>query len=503
MHAMTRLRSAAALALWLALAGCKKETLSLVVVGATAPPPITQPISAELQVGPVTRTFLVDEGIGDTPVRLGVYVGAAVTGEALVSLSATVGGCLYRGEDHASIRTAGMRVERSLVLHPQGCTPADGGAPGRDAASGDRVVASDPAPVQDTEAPSLDVPAPSSDGAVDRVAPPADRPDRGPLPAYPSLHNCKIYFHHDYGGVACQPGEHSVGVRGLAFSPDGKLLATSGQDGLTRIWNVGTGTTLTPTATSLTTTGNVETLAFSPDGRRLAGAGEAGALTVWKAPAFGEELSQTPFTTTIIRAAFAADSDRIFIGAAGAFSLRIWSASTKAIVKNIDTPAVTELAVSQPAPATGPWWAALATSANEISLVDLAAPAVGQAFRPGTMGGASALALDREGATLAVGHLDGVHLWDIRDKAAPHKVVSFPVELGFGCEEVLFSPSGRHVATNVIAVPVPIVIYSADDGAELAKVTPTYRAFQMAFSPDGKALVVGENFCAMFLYCRD
>jgi WD40 repeat protein len=57
-----------------------------------------------------------------------------------------------------------------------------------------------------------------------------------------------------------------VYVMAVAWSPDAKLLATSGSDGKTRVWDVETGREL------LTLRGNysvVDSVAWSPDGKRL------------------------------------------------------------------------------------------------------------------------------------------------------------------------------------------------------------------------------------------
>ena len=65
---------------------------------------------------------------------------------------------------------------------------------------------------------------------------------------------------------------HRLGVRALAFSPDGTMLASAGYDCVVRLWDVKNRTEL---RTIRQSTSPVEALAFAPDGKTLAVASDA------------------------------------------------------------------------------------------------------------------------------------------------------------------------------------------------------------------------------------
>jgi WD40 repeat protein len=130
----------------------------------------------------------------------------------------------------------------------------------------------------------------------------------------------------------------------IAFSPDGRRLATAGDDGTVWIWDASTGT---PVGAPISPgQGKLTSVAFGPDGRRLAiGGGDTsvgvlgdhdGTVRLWDVETnspIGEPLIHGELVHSV---AFSPDGNRIASGAMEAGNngtVRLWDANTGQLIK--------------------------------------------------------------------------------------------------------------------------------------------------------------------------
>src|SRR5262249_44601543 len=105
--------------------------------------------------------------------------------------------------------------------------------------------------------------------------------------------------------------DHSDAVYGVAFSRDGKLLASVAADRAVKVWNVGTGQRLYTLGEA---TDWLYAVAWSPDGKHLAAAGVDRSIRVWKADATEGKIAFSIFAheKAVTRLVYSADGKTLY-----------------------------------------------------------------------------------------------------------------------------------------------------------------------------------------------
>jgi WD40 repeat protein len=145
-------------------------------------------------------------------------------------------------------------------------------------------------------------------------------------------------------GALAQTLIHPEGVTSIAFSPDSQWLASGSYDQTVKLWRLSNGV-LARTLTGHL--GTVWSVAFSPDGQRLASSGEDKTIRLWRLNDGAPLQSLTGHALNIWSIAFSPDGQWL---ASGSFdkTAKLWRADTGALVQTLvgQAEAVVELAFS-------------------------------------------------------------------------------------------------------------------------------------------------------------
>lgn len=272
---------------------------------------------------------------------------------------------------------------------------------------------------------------------------------------------------------------HTAPVYAVVYSPDGMLIATGGQDNAIRIWDASDGKFLRECKGH---SGIVDTLAFSPDGKLLASGSADKTVKLWN-PQDGKEAKALPgHKESVYSVAFSPNGQMLASGSNDT-TIKIWDVKGLKEIKTFGT--------APPPPAKAPPKKKKGVKKKDAKKVEPKKEAPkNQALDPKELpeGVTGVIFTPDSKEVLSVGFDKKLHYWDIAAGKEVKKLPPTPDDL-FG---LAVSRDGKYVATA--GYGGSLRVYEIASGEPVFKTQlPKMVTYCVQFTPDGKGLVTGHE----------
>jgi WD40 repeat protein len=275
---------------------------------------------------------------------------------------------------------------------------------------------------------------------------------------------------------------HANHVTTVVFSPDGRLLASGGLDRTVKVWDVFTGQELRAFRGH---SAPITSLAFSPDGRLLASGSNDKTIRVWGVESGRESHTLAGHAGWVTAVTFSPDGRWLASGSADD-TLKLWDAATgrEAYTLKGHTGRINSVAFN----ADGRLLAS-ASSDDTINLWE-----VEKGIRIRTLAGHATkvlvAAFNPDGRSLTSGSADGsIKTWDISSggelRGTPARADSELISIAFSPDRDLFASSGGGQWVEISATATGRRVSTLESRAS--------GIYATAFSPDGRWFASGNK----------
>jgi len=280
--------------------------------------------------------------------------------------------------------------------------------------------------------------------------------------------------------------DHDRPVNDVAFSPDGTRLVSAGEDGRIVVWNVETGARILARSGD---NGAIRAIAFSPDGTQLAAANDDATLRIWQTDGWVSLYLSFGHDDALTDVAYTGDG-RLLATSGRDGRIIFWNAANGLSVSSIEPGVFQDAPLVVNAIAFSPDDQLLATANNNgtARLWDMTTGS----WRDTFVGHASPIndvAFNPDGQTVITASADGTaKVWRIDSGQA---IDSLPGSTG-GLQSVAYNPDGTQVATA--GQDGAARIWNAEPEFDLLILTDhTGPVRRISFSPDGTLAATGGN----------